>query len=99
MDVKTIVSIKHAIQKCNTFKNINDVILYVSSLSIRINKDLKEQMGKLDVDWPEYIRKTIKQKIISERRKQAARSMDAIRNKTKHGGFDAAGSIRRDRDT
>lgn len=82
-----------------SFKNINDVILYVSGLSIRINKDLKEQMGKLDVDWPEYIRKTIEHKIIAERRKQASRSMDAIRNKTKHGGFDAAGSIRRDRGT
>lgn len=71
----------------------------MSSLSIRINKELKEQMNKFKIDWPKYIRKTIEQKIVEEKRRQAAHSMDKIRNKTKYGSFDAALSIREDRDT
>lgn len=71
----------------------------MSSLSIRINKELKEQMNKFKIDWPDYIRKAIKRKIIEEKRRQAARSMDEIRSKTEYGSFDAALSIREDRDT
>ena len=43
----------------------------MSIFSIRINPKIKEQMDKLDIDWAEYIRKTIEQKIIEEKRKHA----------------------------
>ncbi len=70
-----------------------------SNLSVRISKETKEQMKKIEIDWSQYIRDTIKQKIKNEKRRQAAHSMDEIRTKTKYGSFDAAGSIRKDRDT
>lgn len=68
------------------------------NLSIRIPKEVKEQMRDVDVDWPSYIRTAIEDKIKEVKRKRAANSMDSIRNKTKYGGFDSAKSIREDRD-
>jgi post-segregation antitoxin (ccd killing protein) len=70
-----------------------------SSLSVRISKEIKEQMKKIEIDWSQYIRDAIRQRIRKEKRKEAAHSMDEIRAKTKHANFDAAASIREDRDT
>ncbi|AFU59857.1 hypothetical protein Ngar_c29390 [Candidatus Nitrososphaera gargensis Ga9.2] len=71
-----------------------------SNLSIRIPKEVKEQMKDIDdvVDWPDYIRAAIESKIKETKRKKAARSMDAIRSKTRYGEFDSVKSIREDRD-
>jgi hypothetical protein len=69
----------------------------MSSFSIRTNPRIKEQMDKLEVDWAEYIRKTIEQKIVEEKRKHAAQVMDSIRKRTKRGDFNAARSVRQDR--
>ncbi len=46
----------------------------MSIFSIRINPKIKEQMDKLDITWAEYIRKTIEQKIMEEKRKYAHKS-------------------------
>ncbi len=70
-----------------------------SSLSVRISKEIKEDMKKIDIDWSQYIRDTIRRRISEERQRKAAHSMDEIRAKTKYGGFDAATSVREDRDT
>lgn len=69
-----------------------------SNLSIRIPKEVKEQMRDVDVDWPSYLRAAIEIKVKEAKRKNAAKSMDTIRNKTKHGVFDSTKSIREDRD-
>lgn len=55
-------------------------------------------MKGIEIDWSKYIRDAIEQKIRNGRRIQAARSMDEIRKKTKHGSFDSTGSVREDRD-
>lgn len=68
------------------------------SLSIRLPKDLKDQMKKTEIDWSEYIRNAIEEKIKHDRRIKASRSIDKIRNKTKYGTFDSTKSIREDRD-
>lgn len=69
-----------------------------SSLSIRIPEEIKKKMSELDVDWPEYIRRAIEEKIREAKRKRAAESMDRTREKTRRGAFDSAKSIREDRD-
>jgi predicted DNA-binding protein len=69
-----------------------------TSLTVRISKEMKEQMKRIEIDWSKYIRDAIEQKIRHGRRIQAARSMDEIRKKTKQGSFDGAGSVREDRD-
>lgn len=67
-------------------------------LSIRIPEETKRKMKEVDVDWSDYIRNAIEEKIRETQRKKAAASMDAIRNKTKQGRFDSTRSIREDRD-
>ena len=69
-----------------------------ASLSVRIPDETRKKMRELDVDWPDYIRKAIEEKIREVRRKKMAESMDRIRGKTKRGDFDSAKSIREDRD-
>lgn len=67
-------------------------------LSVRIPEETKKKMKEVDIDWSDYIRRAIEEKIRETRRKKAAESMDAIRSKTKQGGFDSTRSIREDRD-
>lgn len=69
-----------------------------ANLSIRVSKEIKEQMKKIEIDWSQYIRDAIRNKIKEEKRRNAARSMDQIREKTEYGDFDAAASIREDRE-
>lgn len=69
-----------------------------SGLSIRIPKEVKEKMKDIDIDWPDYLRKVIENKIKEANRKKAAASMDRIRSKTKPGSFDSTRSVREDRD-
>lgn len=69
-----------------------------ASLSVRLPEETKKKMKELDIDWSDYIRKAVEEKIREARRKNAAESMDRIRGRTKRGAFDAARSIREDRD-
>lgn len=69
-----------------------------ASISVRLPEETKKKMKKLDIDWAEYIRKAVEDKIKEERRKKAAASADMIRAKTKRGDFDSTKSIREDRD-
>ena len=68
-------------------------------LSIRISEDTRQKMKELDIDWSEYIRTAIENKIREYQRKKAAESMDAIRKKTVRGSFDSTRAIREDRDS
>jgi hypothetical protein len=67
-------------------------------LSIRVPEETKKKMKEVDIDWSDYIRNAIEEKLRETRRKNAAESMDRIRGKTKRGGFDSTRSIRADRD-
>ncbi len=69
-----------------------------SSLSIRISNEVKEKMKDIDIDWSDYIRTAIENKIKEVKRKKAATSIDQLRSKTKPGRFDSVRSIREDRD-
>ena len=67
-------------------------------MSVRLPEETKKKMKELDIDWSDYIRKAVEEKIREAKRKKAAESMDRIRGKTKRGAFDSTKSIREDRD-
>jgi len=68
-------------------------------ISFRVPKEIKEEMDKIKINWSDYLREMIKKKIKEVKRLEAARKIDEIRKKTKKGVFDAAKSVRKDRDT
>ena len=71
----------------------------MSVICVRIPKELKEEMRKIDINWSEYIRDSIKEKIREIRMIEASKKIDEIRAKTIQGKFNAAKSIRKDRDS
>ncbi len=52
------------------------------TMGIKISKDLKEEMVKFEVNWSEYIRESIDEKLKELRRKKIAEHLDSIRKKT-----------------
>lgn len=50
-------------------------------LTVRVTKETKVEMGNFEINWSEYIRATIRKKIIELRREQAFKEMDKIRTK------------------
>ncbi len=43
----------------------------MGTVTIRIDADLRKKMDRLNINWSEYIREAIRQKIASEARKEA----------------------------
>jgi hypothetical protein len=63
-------------------------------VSIRVPKHLKKEMSKLDLDWAEYLRKAIEEKVRIEKMEKACQIMDELREKTKGVTFDSVKVIR-----
>ncbi|MBS7622446.1 hypothetical protein KEJ39_02065 [Candidatus Bathyarchaeota archaeon] len=55
-------------------------------------------MGRVQEDWANYLRRMIERRIREHEMIEASRKIDEIRMKTKEGLYDAAKSIREDRD-
>lgn len=70
----------------------------MSVISIRIPKDLKERMSRVQENWSDYLRRMIARRIKEHEMTEASRKIDEIRMKTKDGAYDAAKSIREDRE-
>ena len=70
----------------------------LSTISIRVPKDLKENMSRVQEDWAEYLRSMIERRIRKHQMVEASETIDRIRSKTKKGSYHAAKSIREDRD-
>lgn len=68
-------------------------------VSIRVRKDLKKEMSSIDLDWAEYLRKAIEEKVKTERMKRACKIMDELREKTKGVKFDSVREIRQVRNS
>jgi len=64
---------------------------------VRVPKNLKERMGRVQEDWADYIRRMIERRIKEHEMIEASRTIDEIRMKTREGVYDAAKSIREDR--
>ncbi len=73
-------------------------VINMATISVRVPKELKEEMKKVNVDWPGFIRSMVEQKIRQVKRESASKRIDEIRSKTVKGVFKAAESIREDRD-
>ena len=67
-------------------------------ITVRVPKELKKEMMQVNVNWPEYIRKAIKEEIRRIKRLEASKEINRIREKTKYGLFDSVKSIREDRE-
>jgi hypothetical protein len=68
-------------------------------VSVRIPRELKEDMSKLDLDWADYVRRAIEKKVRAEKMRQASKVMDELREKTKAAKFDSVRVIREARDS
>lgn len=77
--------------------NLSGVVV-MEVVSIRVPRELREEMRRLDVDWAEYLRGLIEAKVRQERVRRACESMDEIRGKTVGVRFDSVGVIREARD-
>jgi hypothetical protein len=51
-------------------------------IDIKISKDLKAEMAKFGVNWSEYVRESIDEKIKNLQRVKIVEHMDLIRKKT-----------------
>ena len=71
----------------------------MSVICIRVPKELKEEMKEININWSEYIRDLIRKKIREIKMMKASEKIDEIRAKTVRGKFNAAKSIREDRDS
>jgi high-affinity Fe2+/Pb2+ permease len=53
------------------------------TVTIRVAEKLKEEMGKFDINWSDYLREKIDEKVKELKRRKIADRMDKIRAKTK----------------
>jgi len=67
-------------------------------ISVRVPKSLKERMSRVQENWADYIRRMIERRIKEQEMIEASKTIDKIRLKTREEIFDAAKSIREDRD-
>lgn len=70
----------------------------MSVVSVRVPRHLKEKMSRVQEDWASYLRRMIERRIKEQEMLQASKTIDEIRLKTKKGTYEAAKSIRMDRD-
>ena len=52
-------------------------------MTVRVTEQLKQHMGEFEINWSEYIRTAIQQKILELKREEAFQEMDEIRGKKK----------------
>ena len=70
----------------------------MSVVSVRVPKELKEKMNRIQEDWANYLRRMIERRIHQHEMLEASKRIDEIRSKTVNGIHHAAESLRRDRD-
>jgi predicted DNA-binding protein len=68
-------------------------------VSVRVSRELKEKMDRLDQDWASYLRRMIERKTREHEVSEASQVIDRIRLRTEEGKYDSARSIRMDRDS
>lgn len=70
----------------------------MSVISVRVPKALKQKMNGLQENWAEYVRQMIERRVREHEMRAASGKIDEIRAKTREGGYNAAKSVREDRD-
>jgi len=62
------------------------VIICMTVITVRINEEIKKMMNKININWSEFIREAIRNKIEEERRRNLAKAVlinERIRKKSK----------------
>lgn len=67
-------------------------------VSVRVPSKLKDEMRRLRIDWAEFLRRAIEERVREERMKEACQAIDDIRSKTVGVKFDSVRVIREARD-
>jgi len=57
-------------------------MLMSETITIRVPKNLKDEIAKFDINWSKYLREMIIMKLKELKRKRVAEHMDEIRAKT-----------------
>lgn len=57
------------------------------TISIRIPHNLKEEMGKIKINWSEYIRSAIEDKIREEKLKKLWKEIESVKNEVKRSSL------------
>lgn len=70
----------------------------MSVVSVRVSRELKEKMARIQEDWASLLRRTIERRVKEQEVLEASRTIDEIRSKTRVGAYNAAKSVREDRD-
>lgn len=52
------------------------------NVSVKVPEEMREEMRKLDVNWGEYLRAAIAERIKREKAKEAAKRLGEIQNRT-----------------
>jgi len=52
------------------------------NVSVKVPEEMREEMRKLDVNWGEYLRAAIGEKIKREKAKEAAKRLGEIQNRS-----------------
>lgn len=69
-------------------------------ISIRVDKETKEKMKELKINWSEFIKEAIKDRILQEERKKLLDKVEQILEKTAPAANNTAATlIRNDRDS
>jgi predicted transcriptional regulator len=70
----------------------------MSVVSVRVPRDLKDRMSRIQEDWASYLRRMIERRIKEQEMLEASKRIDEIRSKTRKDAYNAARTIREDRD-
>lgn len=63
------------------------------TLTIRVNKEIKCEMSNFRVNWSEFLRESIRKKLLDLKRENAIKNMDKLRVKTKGENINLADEV------
>ena len=52
-------------------------------ITVKVPSELKKQMKQVDVNWSQYIRECVQEKITEQKMRKASAKLDAIRKRSK----------------
>ncbi|RLI76577.1 hypothetical protein DRP04_12520 [Archaeoglobales archaeon] len=58
-------------------------------ISIRIPENLKKEMESVDINWSEFVRNAIEEKIRLEKLRRISKEIDSIKEQIKKGGVES----------
>jgi hypothetical protein len=70
------------------------MVMYVSDvLTVRVPADIRNAMEGFEINWSEYLRDSIRRKIVELRREKAFKKMDEVRAKNRGKAFNMSEEV------